>query len=112
MCTTSASTALALRWCLPCLCALQSPPSCCAAHLTARTLLQDPRNNMPSEPNQQPFPGQRKPISTSREQSNIPKGGTDATWVYPSPQMFYNGAHAHGLAIRALRLLCLTQGKW
>ena len=53
---------------------------------------QDPRNNMPVEPNQQPYPGQRKPISTERVVSSIPKGGTEATWVYPSPQMFYNGA--------------------
>ena len=52
----------------------------------------DPRNNMPLEPNQQPAPGQRALISTSREQSAIPKGGTDGTWLYPSPQMFFNGA--------------------
>ena len=73
-------------------------------------LLQDPRNNMPSEPNQQPFPGQRKPISTMREQSNIPKGGTDATWVYPSPQMFYNGVHAEGFGLTIMRLLCQRKG--
>ena len=47
---------------------------------------------MPMEPNQQPFPGQRKYISVEREASTIPKGGTASTWVYPSPQMFYNGA--------------------
>ena len=52
----------------------------------------DPRNMMPLEPNQQPSPGQRQLISTQRVQSNIPKGGTDGTWLYPSPQMFYNGA--------------------
>jgi cytochrome c heme-lyase len=51
----------------------------------------DPKNNMPLEPNQQPCPGQKKLISTDRVVSNIPKGGTEATWVYPSPQMFYNG---------------------
>lgn len=51
----------------------------------------DPRNNMPREPNQQPCAGQRQLISTSRLVSNIPKGGTQGTWVYPSPQMFYNG---------------------
>ena len=49
---------------------------------------------MPLEPNQQPFPGQRRPISTERQPSSIPKGGTANTWVYPSPQMFYNGAWA------------------
>ena len=52
----------------------------------------DPRNNMPMEPNQQPAAGQRGLISTEREQSLIPKGGTGNTWLYPSPQMFYNGA--------------------
>lgn len=51
----------------------------------------DPRNNMPVEPNQLPAPGQRKLISTARAVSEIPKGGTESTWVYPSPQMFYNG---------------------
>ena len=51
----------------------------------------DPRNNMPLEPNQRPWPGQEKHISTERLVSSIPKGGTDSTWVYPSPQMFYNG---------------------
>ena len=51
----------------------------------------DPRNNMPREPNQQPVKGQKQYISTYRLQSNIPKGGTDSTWLYPSPQMFYNG---------------------
>lgn len=53
--------------------------------------LLDPKNNMPLEPNQQPCPGQRKPLSVDRMQSTIPKGGTDNTWLYPSPQMFYNG---------------------
>lgn len=51
----------------------------------------DPRNNMPVDANQLPAPGQRRLISTSRATSAIPKGGTDSTWVYPSPQMFYNG---------------------
>lgn len=56
------------------------------------TDLLDPKNNMPLEPNQQPCPGQRRPLSTQRIQSTIPKGGTDSAWVYPSPQMFFNGA--------------------
>ena len=46
---------------------------------------------MPLQPNQQPWPGQSKVMSTQRLQSSIPKGGTEGTWVYPSPQMFYNG---------------------
>ncbi len=79
-CTCSAAPHFACRACLRSL----SP-----FHMNV--VLQDPRNNMPVEPNQQPFPGQRRYISTEREASTIPKGGTETTWVYPSPQMFYNG---------------------
>ena len=61
----------------------------------------DPRNNMPAEANQQPCAGQRRLISTDRMASSIRKGGTDTTWVYPSPQMFYNGEPA-----RLSYLLC------
>ena len=50
-----------------------------------------PSNNMPTEPNQRPWAGQAAPLSTQRVQSTIPKGGTQDAWVYPSPQMFYNG---------------------
>lgn len=60
----------------------------------------DPRNMMPLEPNQQPCPGQKKLLSTERVQSNIPKGGTDTTWSYPSPQMFFNGGWHVVLAAR------------
>lgn len=49
----------------------------------------DPSNNMPP-PNQNPSPGQRMSLSINRIQSTIPKGGTDSTWAYPSPQMFFN----------------------
>jgi hypothetical protein len=56
----------------------------------------DPKNNMPLAPNQQPCPGQRRLLSTERMESNIPKGGTDETWVYPSPQMFFNGGARRG----------------
>ena len=56
----------------------------------AGTVVLDPTNNMPVEPNQRPAPGQKDKISTTRVQSTIPKGGTDSAWVYPSPQMFYN----------------------
>ena len=51
----------------------------------------DPRNNMPLDASNRPSAGQRSPLSTCREISSIPKGGTDGTWLYPSPQMFYNG---------------------
>lgn len=56
----------------------------------------DPKNNMPLEANQQPVPGQMQPLSTQRMQSTIPKGGTDSTWLYPSPQMFYNALKRKG----------------
>eukprot|EP00878_Enallax_costatus_P005158 GHUV01005421.1.p1 GENE.GHUV01005421.1~~GHUV01005421.1.p1 ORF type:complete len:292 (+),score=56.01 GHUV01005421.1:385-1260(+) len=58
--------------------------------------LLDPKNNMPLEANQQPCPGQRRPLPVERVQSNIPKGGTDTTWLYPSPQMFYNALKRKG----------------
>lgn len=51
----------------------------------------NPKNNMPMDANQTPSPGQRKLLATEREISNIPKGGTTGSWVYPSPQMFFNG---------------------
>lgn len=60
----------------------------------------DPRNNMPLEPNQLPCPGQRKPLSTERVASNIPKGGTDGTWLFPSPQMVFNGKLHANLAMQ------------
>ena len=58
----------------------------------------DPSNNMPVEANQRPAPGQSEIISTTRETSTIPKGGTNSTWVYPSPQMFYNALVRKGKA--------------
>ena len=50
----------------------------------------DPTNQMPAVANQLPAPGQTENLSTERVQSTIPKGGTEGTWTYPSPQMFYN----------------------
>eukprot|EP00963_Diacronema_lutheri_P006175 scaffold524_cov357-Pavlova_lutheri.AAC.16 len=58
----------------------------------------DPRNQMPKQPNQQPAPGQRVPLSVSRSWSSIPKSGTDGTWLYPSPQMFFNALQRKGKA--------------
>lgn len=57
----------------------------------------DPTNMMPP-PNQNMSPGQRVPLSTARVQSSIPKGGTDSTWLYPSPQMFWNSLVRKGKA--------------
>mmetsp|Transcript_30705 Transcript_30705/g.46515 ORF Transcript_30705/g.46515 Transcript_30705/m.46515 type:complete len:425 (-) Transcript_30705:1578-2852(-) len=46
-------------------------------------------NNMPTKANQSPAPNQDVSLSTERVASTIPKSG-EGTWVYPSPQMFYN----------------------
>lgn len=50
----------------------------------------DPTNQMPATANQKPSPGQSTDLSTNRVQSSISKGGTESTWLYPSPQMFWN----------------------
>ena len=76
----------------------------------SRAGLLDPKNNMPLEANQEPFPGQRKLLSTQRQESTIPKGGTDAAWTYPSPQMFYNGALSGCLFKITLAVCCCTRG--
>lgn len=49
----------------------------------------DPTNMMPAA-NQTPSANQKAPLSTQRVQSTIPKGGTEGSWLYPSPQMFWN----------------------
>jgi len=51
---------------------------------------------MPLSANQQPCPGQVKPLPTERVASTIPKGGADSTWLYPSPQMFFNALRRKG----------------
>jgi len=57
----------------------------------------NPLNQVPLNLNQLPHPSQKVPLSTEREPSTIPKGGTDsATWSYPSPQMFYNALKRKG----------------
>ncbi|OWA54015.1 Cytochrome c-type heme lyase [Hypsibius exemplaris] len=51
----------------------------------------DPLNMMPP-PNQRPAPDQPFPLSTTRQESSIPKaeGKDGEKWVYPSQQMFWN----------------------
>ncbi|XP_074156115.1 holocytochrome c-type synthase [Sminthopsis crassicaudata] len=49
----------------------------------------NPSNMMPP-PNQTPSPGQPFALSTVREESSIPRAGSDKKWVYPSEQMFWN----------------------
>lgn len=50
----------------------------------------DPSNQMPSEPNQKPSPGQPFELSKDRVTSTIPRSGRGENWVYPSEQMFWN----------------------
>lgn len=50
----------------------------------------NPANRMPVHANQHPAPGQKEALSVTRQKSTIPKAGTDDTWLYPSPQMFFN----------------------
>ena len=49
------------------------------------------RNAMPIGLRNRPMTGQLKTLSTERIRSTIPKGGSQDTWTYPSPQMFFNG---------------------
>ncbi|KAJ8278001.1 hypothetical protein GJAV_G00082660 [Gymnothorax javanicus] len=49
----------------------------------------DPANMMPP-PNQMPAQDQPFPLNIAREESKIPRAGTDKNWVYPSEQMFWN----------------------
>jgi Cytochrome c/c1 heme lyase len=69
----------------------------------------DSTNNMPREPNQRPWAGQQAPLSTQRVVSSIPKGGTADSWLYPSPQMFFNGEQAAAILLRC-RHLCTPAG--
>ena len=56
-------------------------------------------NNIPANLSSTlPSPGQLSAISTRREPSSIAKSGTDGTWTYPSPQMFYNALVRKGKA--------------
>nr|DBA44762.1 TPA_exp: holocytochrome c synthase [Anthoceros agrestis] len=58
----------------------------------------NPLNRMPKNANQTPAPGQEEVLSTYRQKSSIPKGGTEETWMYPSPQMFFNSLVRKGKA--------------
>ncbi|XP_030625165.1 holocytochrome c-type synthase isoform X1 [Chanos chanos] len=49
----------------------------------------DPTNMMPP-PNQVPAPDQPFLLPVTRQESTIPRAGTDKKWVYPSEQMFWN----------------------
>nr|DBA44768.1 TPA_exp: holocytochrome c synthase [Coleochaete scutata] len=72
------------------------PPIC--VYLPGAQEKINPLNRMPATPNQAPAPGQKEHLSVERQKSTIPKGGTDETWLYPSPQMFYNALVRKGKA--------------
>lgn len=48
-------------------------------------------------PNQVPAPDQPFALSVTREESTIPRHGTEKHWVYPSEQMFWNAMLRKGL---------------
>lgn len=62
----------------------------------------DPTNQMPATANQIPAPDQSVDLSKERVSSSIPKGGTDSTWLYPSPQMVSLINHTVFMCIRVL----------
>ena len=53
----------------------------------------------PTQGRNAPARGQLVPLSTKREESSIPKGGAGGTWLYPSPQMFFNALLRKGKSI-------------
>lgn len=56
----------------------------------------NPANNMPVTAAQHRSEAQQSDLSTDREVSSIPKGGSEGTWQYPSPQMFWNALTRKG----------------
>ena len=50
---------------------------------------------MPTQANQQPAYGQRRPLPTGRMDSTIP-GPSEGNWQYPSQQMFFNAMRRKG----------------
>jgi cytochrome c heme-lyase len=68
----------------------------------------DPSNNMPVTPAQQPAAAQSTELSTERVVSTIPKGGNEGTWVYPSPQMFWNALSRKGKVLLAIMCYVLA----
>ena len=57
----------------------------------------DPSNQMPANPNNSALYGDQKfPLPQERVPSTIPKGGTEGTWLFPSPQMFFNALRRKG----------------
>ena len=65
---------------------MQTPKSTAATHAAAGHA----SVASPTADKNAPTRGQLVPLSTKREESSIPKGGARGTWLYPSPQMFFN----------------------
>ena len=53
-------------------------------------------------PNQQPALGQPFSLSVNREESQIPRAGSEQNWVYPSEQMFWNAMLRKGYVSQSL----------
>mmetsp|Transcript_15702 Transcript_15702/g.34010 ORF Transcript_15702/g.34010 Transcript_15702/m.34010 type:complete len:635 (+) Transcript_15702:66-1970(+) len=94
----------------------------------SRPLPMDPTNNMPiTNPttlarNSLPSPNQNVALPTERVSSTIPKGNSETTWTYPSPQMFYNALARKGkldedtkeedmISVVAIHN-CMNEGTW
>lgn len=75
-----------------------SPPSECPVSPVYNVYNEriDQRNSIPVGLHNKPGPNQLKPLSIERERSSIPKSGTEETWTYPSPQMFFNALKRKG----------------
>ena len=73
-----------------------SPPPSASALLDASGQSLNPTNMMPTNPKQEPAPGQRISLPTGRQPSSIPQAGTESTWSYPSQQMFFNALQRKG----------------
>lgn len=69
------------------------------------------RGQMPP-PNQSPAPDQPFDLSINREESTIPRHGTEKNWVYPSEQMFWNAMLRKGLVCTTCNVLCAVRLGW
>ncbi|CAD7970458.1 unnamed protein product [Amoebophrya sp. A25] len=75
----------------------QGGPSSPSSSSDSSTGLINPRNMMPTMRNEA-LPSDLVQFDKNREVSSIPKTGEDqgTTWVYPSPQQFYNALRRRG----------------
>ena len=89
----------------------QSAGGCPVVGGDASAAADSPTNHMPATPHNTPAPGQRTPLAMQRVASSIPTAGegdlpqhqgcggdtnTNRTWLYPSPQMFFNSMRRKG----------------